>query len=252
MHPFNPGALTVRHALLIVVLSVTLPACDARIPEKGNIPLSASTASSNGTLSGTVLEAIPAPPYLYLRLKTASGEVWAAVDGGTVQKGSQVTVENALLMQKFESATLKRTFAEVYFGTLGHSGAGAGTPAANPHANSAPPSTRIPVGTVAKASAPNARTVAETWAERARLDGKSVTIRGVVVKVNEGVMGKNWIHLQDGSGNEAQGTFDITVTSTDMARAGDTVTITGTVRVNKNVGASYSYPVMIEDAKVLK
>jgi hypothetical protein len=103
---------------------------------------------------------------------------------------------------------------------------------------------------VTKASAPNAKTVAEIWADRAQLDGKSVTLRGVVVKVNEGVMGKNWIHLQDGSGDDAQGTFDITVTSADMARAGDTVTITGTVRINKNVGAGYSYPVLIEDAKL--
>ena len=236
---------------LFVLLAATLSACDQRIPESGNIPLSAKVAS-NGTLTGTVLEAIPAPPYLYLRLKTASGEVWAAVDGGSVQKGSQVTVENALLMQKFESAALKRTFDEVYFGTLGNSAAAARMPATNPHSNSAPPSNRIEVGKVPKASAPNAKTVAETWAERTQLDGKAVTIRGVVVKVNEGVMGKNWIHLQDGSGDEAQGTFDITVTSSEMARAGDTVTITGTVRVNKNVGAGYSYPVMIEDAKVTK
>jgi hypothetical protein len=252
MRPFNPGAPNVHRALLFLVLTVTLPACDDRIPQKGNVPLSASTASGNGTLSGTVLEMLPAPPYLYLRLKTATGEVWAAVDGGSVQKGSQVTVANALLMQNFQSATLERTFPEVYFGTLAPSGAAPNLPATNPHANSAPPANRIEVGAVARASAPNAKTVAETWAERAQLDGKSVAIRGVVVKVNEGVMGKNWIHLQDGSGDEALGTFDITVTSQDLARAGDTVTITGTVRVNKNVGAGYSYPVMIEDAKVHK
>jgi hypothetical protein len=252
MGPLNPGALNVRRALLIVVLAVSLSACDDRIPEKGNVPLGASTASGKGTLSGTVLEMLPAPPYLYLRLKTARGEAWAAVDGGSVRKGSQVTVANALLMQNFESATLKRTFPQVYFGTLAPSGAAPNLPATNPHATAAPPANRIDVGTVPRASAPNAKTVAETWAERAQLDGKSVTLRGVVVKVNEGVMGKNWIHLQDGSGDEALGTFDITVTSQDLARAGETVTITGTVRANRNVGAGYSYPVMIEDAKVHK
>lgn len=252
MRPFNPGALNVRRALFIVLLSITLPACDDRIPESGNVPLSASNSSSSETLSGTVLEMLPAPPYLYLRLKTARGEAWAAVDGGTVQKGSQVTVANALLMKNFASATLNRTFPEVYFGTLATSGSTPNLSGSNPHANSAPSANRIEVGTVAKASAPDAKTVAETWAARAQLEGKSVTIRGVVVKVNEGVMGKNWIHLQDGSGDEEQGTFDITVTSVDMAKPGDTVTITGTVRVNKNVGAGYSYPVLIEDAKVHK
>ena len=241
-----------RPALAALVLSTTLSACDQRIPESGNIPLGAQSAADDGALSGTVVEILPAPPYVYLRLKTANGEVWAAVDGGSVEEGSQVTVANAMLMQNFESASLKRTFPKVYSGTLAAGGNTPSLPATNPHANSAPPANRVEVGTVPKASAPDARTVAETWAERARLDGKTVTIRGVVVKVNEGVMGKNWIHLQDGSGDLAQGTFDITVTSAGMARAGDMVTITGTVRTNRNVGAGYSYPVLIEDAKVIK
>jgi len=248
----HPGAFNVRPAILVLLLSATLPACDQRIPESGNIPLSARSAADDGSLSGTVLEMLPAPPYMYLRLKTGNGEVWAAVDGGSVEKGSQVTVANAILMQNFESTSLKRTFPKVYFGTLGAAGNAPSLPATNPHATAAPPANRVEVGTVAKALAPNARTVAETWAERTRLDGKTVTIRGVVVKVNEGVMGKNWIHLQDGSGDAAQGTFDITVTSADMAKAGDTVTITGTVHINRNVGAGYSYPLLIEDAKVVK
>jgi hypothetical protein len=249
--PTSLGAFNVRPALLALLLAATLPGCDQRIPESGNIPLGARPAAGDGALSGTVLEMLPAPPYLYLRLKTENGEVWAAVDGGSVQKGSPVTVANAVLMQNFESATLKRTFPEVYFGTLATSGNTSSLPATNPHASSAPPVNRIEVGTVPRASAPNAKTVAEIWAEGARLDGKPVTIRGVVAKVNEGVMGKNWIHLQDGSGDDAQGTFDITVTSADMARAGDTVTITGTVRINRNVGAGYSYPVLIENGKVI-
>lgn len=240
-----------RPAYLVLLLTATLSACDERIPESKNISLSARSAAGDGALSGTVLEMLPAPPYLYLRLTTENGEVWAAVDGGSVQKGSQVNVANAVLMQNFESATLKRTFPEVYFGTLAASGDTPSLPVTSPHANSAPPASRVEVGTVKKASAPDARSVAEIWAERAQLDGKSVTVRGVVVKVNEGVMGKNWIHLQDGSGDDAQGTFDITVTSADVARAGDTVTITGTVRINKDVGAGYSYPVLIENGKVI-
>ena len=247
-----PGAFHVRSAFLVVLLSATLSACDQRIPESGNIPLGARSAAGDSALTGTVIEMLPAPPYLYLRLKTGNGEVWAAVDGGTVRKGSTVTVANAMLMQNFESASLKRTFPKVYFGSLAAEGSTPSLPATNPHANSAPAADRVEVGTVAKASAPDAKTVAETWAGRAQLDGKTVTILGVVVKVNEGVMGKNWIHLQDGSGDAAQGTFDITVTSADMARAGDTVTITGTVHINRNVGAGYSYPVLIEDAKVIR
>ena len=105
---------------------------------------------------------------------------------------------------------------------------------------------------VEKASGANARTVAETWAQVASIDGKTVTIRGKVVKYNEGVMGKNWIHLQDGSGDAAQGTNDLTVTSLDVASIGETVTIIGTVRTNKDFGSGYLYRVIVEDAKVLQ
>jgi len=105
---------------------------------------------------------------------------------------------------------------------------------------------------VEKATGADARTVAELWAQKARLEGKAVTIRGVVVKVNDGVMGKNWIHLQDGSGDAKQGTNDITVTSMDRAAKGETVTITGTVRTNRDFGSGYAYPVMVEDAKIVR
>jgi VCBS repeat-containing protein len=65
-------------------------------------------------------------------------------------------------------------------------------------------------------------------------------------------MGKNWIHLQDGSGDAKQGTNDITVTSLDGAARGETITIKGIVRTNKDFGAGYSYAVIVEDAKVVR
>ena len=89
------------------------------------------------------------------------------------------------------------------------------------------------------------------WAQRATLEGQTVTIRGVVVKYNAGVMGKNWLHLQDGSGDAGQSTNDITVTTMDDAANGETVTIWGTVRTNKDFGAGYTYPVIVEDAKIV-
>ncbi len=84
------------------------------------------------------------------------------------------------------------------------------------------------------------------------LGGQTVTIRGVVVKFNVGVMGKNWIHLQDGSGDAAQGTSDITVTTLDGAAKGETIVIKGIVRTNKDFGAGYAYPVIVEEARIAK
>lgn len=74
-------------------------------------------------LTGEVLETVEVSQYTYLRLRTASGETWAAVSKAPVKVGEHVTVVNATRMAQFKSATLKRTFDVIYFGTLGTNGA---------------------------------------------------------------------------------------------------------------------------------
>ena len=71
---------------------------------------------------------------------------------------------------------------------------------------------------------------------------------GKVVKYNAGIMGKNWIHLRDGSGDASKDTNDILVTTQAQAKVGDVVTASGIVRTNKDFGAGYTYKVLIEDA----
>ncbi|MBK8571852.1 MAG: nucleotide-binding protein [Holophagaceae bacterium] len=221
-------------------------------------PMSGEPAQAQG-LTGKVLERIDAAPYSYLRLQTARGEVWAAVPEAKLEKGAEVTIASPMLMNNFESKTLNRTFAEIFFGNLApaggaqaampaHAGAPQGQPAAAPGAPVVPKE----AVKVDKASGADARTVAEVWAQKGGLKEKSVTIRGQVVKYNPGVMGKNWIHLQDGSGEASKGNHDITVTSQDPAAKGDIVTVKGIVRQDKDFGAGYVYALIVEDAKVVK
>ena len=73
---------------------------------------------------------------------------------------------------------------------------------------------------------------------------------GTVVKVNNGIMGRNWLHLQDGSGTEAAKTHDITVTTEGEVKVGDVVTATGTLALDKDFGAGYVYDAIIEGATV--
>jgi hypothetical protein len=189
-----------------------------------------------------------------LRLKTATGEAWAAVNQTTLTIGAPVTIYNAILMEKFESKTLKRTFDQIYFGSLEAPGAppaGMAGSGAAPTSVGTPPAVDAKIAKVDKASGADARTIAEVWTQKDALSGKTVSIRGVVVKYNPGVMGKNWIHLQDGSGDAVKGTHDITVTTMDAAAMGATITITGAVRTNKDFGAGYSYALIVEDAKVV-
>lgn len=101
---------------------------------------------------------------------------------------------------------------------------------------------------VTKASGANARTVMEVVTRAAELKDKPVLVRGKVVKYNPGIMGKNWIHLRDGTGSAAEGTNDVLVTSASEVKLGDVVTAKGLVRTDKDFGAGYVYKVLIEEA----
>ena len=115
------GALTI--AVGLAVLTPRVPsAVPAAAPlaerEEARPQLAEPAAPSTAGLSGTVLETLAASKYTYLRLATAGGEVWAAVPSATVALGASVTIADASRMADFKSATLKRTFKEIYFGTL--------------------------------------------------------------------------------------------------------------------------------------
>ena len=145
---------------------------------------------------------------------------------------------------------MKRTFPLIVLGDL------AGAPAAargtgNPHASAAAvPDT--PDMKVDKAKGANARTIAEVIAKSTELKDKPVLVRAKVVKFNGGIMGKNWIHLRDGSGSANDGSNDLLATTLDQANVGDVVNVEGVVRTDKNFGSGYAYKVMVEDAKVKK
>ena len=222
-------------------------------------------------LKGEVLEVQNVPGYTYLRLKTAAGETWAAVTTAGVKTGSTVSILNPMTMQNFQSKVLNRLFDRIVFGSLdGPAAAGPGGPmgtmgaAATPGTTAMPPGMQMrpmapanatPAPVVAKlpkASGPEGRSVAEVVQTRQALKDKTVLVRGQVVKVNAGIMGKNWLHLQDGSGSAKDGSNDVLVTSTEMAKVGDVVQARGTVRTDVNVGPGYEYAVMIEGASLRK
>jgi hypothetical protein len=105
---------------------------------------------------------------------------------------------------------------------------------------------------VPKASGPEARTVAEVFKGRSALKDKTVLVRGRVVKVNSGIKGKNWLHVQDGSGSAADGSHDLIVVTADTAAVGDIVNARGTVRTDVVVGPGYAYDVLVDGATLKK
>lgn len=93
-------------------------------------------------------------------------------------------------------------------------------------------------------------TIAELFSNRKDYSGKTVKIKGKVTKVNPEIMGKNWIHLQDGTIFEEE--FDLTVTSDVIPETGSIVTIEGKVALDKDFGYGYTYPIMLEEAKIIQ
>jgi hypothetical protein len=219
-----------------------------------------------GSFSGKVAETMDAGGYTYVLVDTGTNKMWAAATKFPVKKGDAVTVPDAMPMSNFRSDSLKRDFPLIYFaGSItvigansapaklpsGHpplsGGAGENLPAGHPSPDSK--STPPKVDFAGLKPAKDGKTVAEIYAARAKFGGQSVKVRGKVVKYNTNILGKNWLHIQDGTGSA--GSNDLLVTTTGEAKRGDTVLIDGHVALNKDFGAGYKYDLLIEDAKVL-
>jgi hypothetical protein len=225
-----------------------LLASDSKAPE---VPPKAS-AQIPGMTQGKVVETMNSGGYTYVLLDTGGKTLWVAGPQTTVSVGDQIVVPPGSPMSGFESASLGRTFDQIDFvGSIQVQGAQAapGAPAAMPpgHPTVAGSAPTVPAE-VKVEKAEKGLTVAEIYAQKDSLAGKSVILRARVVKYSEAIMGKNWLHLQDGSGE--QGSHDLTVTTQDRTQVGDQVLVEGKVTLDVNLGSGYHYDLLLEEAKV--
>jgi len=203
--------------------------------------------------TGKVLETMDAAGYTYIQVDTGSETFWAAAPQFAAKVGDDVVVPEGMPMPDYHSKTLDRTFDIVYFvpNVLvgGAENLSAEMPADHPPMNGG--TTAVETTTVDLSgitAAEGGVSVADAFAKKAELAGKPVTIRGKVVKFSPEIMGKNWVHIQDGTG--AAGTNDLTVTTSATAKMGDTVLVSGVLVVDKDFGYGYAYDVIVEDAQV--
>lgn len=226
------------------------PAAPAPQPHPGAV----KTAEGPAALSGKVVETMNAGGYTYVCLEKKGKKTWVAVPETKVSVGQEMSFEPGQEMSNFTSKTLNRTFESIIFtggpvgpktaahGSAAPTGKGGGSKAA---------SSPLEKGVkIEKAAGPNAFTVGEIFAKRASLNKKTAVVKAKVVKVSAGIMGKNWIHLQDGSGDPAKGTHNLVATSQDLPSVGDLVTVKGTVYKDKDFGAGYKYTIIMEEAKI--
>jgi hypothetical protein len=214
----------------------------------------AAPVSPEGKFTGKVTETMDAASYTYVRIDTGKEKIWVAAPKVQVKVGDSVTVPSSMAMEKYHSKTLNRDFDVVYFaGDMQVNGKTAGESVPGlpkdhpPIPAAAAQQPKIDLSNIAKAK--GGKTVAEIYADKSKLGGKEVTLRGKVVKYNANILGKNWIHLRDGSGTAPEN--DLLITSETPCKIGDTVVATGKLSLNKDFGSNYKYDVMVEDAKIV-
>ena len=259
---FKKGDYMKKHALLTLTFAtvVTTAAVATAMPNKTAAPAAASASQSAEPLSGKVLETMNSGGYSYVLLEKKDGKkIWVAVGETSIKTGDKISFKPGMEMANFESKSLKRTFDSIIFsegiastaGTPGTAAKTAAKEAAPPGSKGAATAKETKIS-VPKATGANAYTVEGIFGNSAKLDKKQVTVKGKVVKVSSGIMGKNWIHIQDGSGSQAKGNHNLVCTSSATANMGDIVTVTGTLAKDKDFGAGYKYSAIVENATFKK
>ncbi|MCX6283382.1 MAG: GW dipeptide domain-containing protein [Bacteroidetes bacterium] len=203
-------------------------------------------------------EVIQTSAYTYVRVSAEGREYWVAIAKMDVKAGDTYYWSQGSEMREFTSKELKRTFRSIFFiqdfssetiladnqmlsgqqmGQMHQTGSAGKMPAVEHKGISVP---KLAGGV----------TIAELYKGRKNFEGKTVKIRGEVVKFSPGIMDKNWVHLQDGSKDGEN--FDLTITTQDIVKVGETVIFEGKVTLDKDFGAGYYYELMIEDACLIK
>ncbi len=247
-------------------------------------------ANPAGIIKGKAKEVLSGGGFTYVLIGAEKGDTWVAVPETKVAVGEACAVAEGQVMQNFPSKSLNRTFAEIVFSSgiegkkaemggdvhggeavapaaaapAGAFGAamqkeGGAAPAASAPAASgetAPGSGKAVVPFVelkiAKASGENSFTVADIFGKAPSLKGKKVKIKAQVVKFSPQIMGKNWLHLQDGTGDPLKNTHDLVVTTAGKAEKGDIVTVEGVLAADKDFGSGYNYAVIVEDVTITR
>ena len=237
--------------LLIVLALLTANAGGARSDStEGSPPTTPEAAapsphsSTTGVIVGKVTEKLDVGRYTYVEVDTGSERVWAAGPQVKVQVGDSVYFPSGMAMTDFTSEGLGRKFDLLYMvDSIRLASSGARMPVESASGAAVAPST-------AKIEqVEGGYTVGQIFAQRTDLAGREIAVRGRVVKFNRGIMGRNWVHVQDGTAGPG-GENDLVVTTNANAEVGSIVLVRGTAVADKDFGSGYAFEVLIEQASL--
>ncbi|MHC4998836.1 MAG: hypothetical protein ACYTEM_07425 [Planctomycetota bacterium] len=203
------------------------------------------TMPASGVHTVEVQEVIQGNSYTYLNVKDEDSTSWIAISKSEMEVGETISYKNPLAMKNFTSKELERTFETIYFVGRIDKESSSSVSEQNPQSPHQKPA--VETKEISIEPIEGGISIAELYSNRTAYANTVVRIKGQVTKVNLGIMGKNWIHLQDGTGNS--GSNDLLVTTQETVALGDIVIFEGTIALNKDFGSGYSYEVLMEDAK---
>lgn len=275
----------IRSKILFSTLALLLLLSSPAIPTGQSAETPSPATLDDSPIVGTVLETMNSGGYTYLQVAAEQGNIWVAIPETKIEKGQEVRCAPGMEMRDFSSTTLGRSFASIIFSP--GIGEAAKKMNFNPHKQSAPKAQGgsnfqealkaeqgtpvmggeaveamgessgstgaiVPAATVSveKAEGENSYQIGDCFEQAKTLSGKTVRVQGKVMKVSRMIMGKNWIHLQDGSGNPMQNSHDLVVTTMAEPTEGSVVTVEGVLQADKDFGFGYKYAVIIEDANI--
>lgn len=189
----------------------------------------------------TILEVLPGGGYVYVKALEKGDTVWMAMSPAQLTVGKTYYYTEVMEMTNFPSKELDRTFDKIYFldGLLNE--------AREPLPGETHTQTNVAANELIQIEAEEGVTpIGDLYKNRADLAGQTVTVQGQVTKVNNGIMDRNWVHIQDGTRDGQD--FDLTITTQANVEVGDIVRFTGTVAVDKDFTLGYKYKLLVEDA----
>lgn len=230
---------------LVTILLTLFVSCGDKENVEPNVGNKISNeVSKAGVHNVKVEEKIDASTYSYLKVSENGNSYWIAVNKMDIQPGEYVIFSKSMEMKNFRSESLDKTFESILFVDDAKK-SGSEEQLKAPHQNiTGSKDVSIKVEPIK-----GGYTVEQIHNQKSALEFKTVKVRGKVVKVNNGIMGTNWVHIQDGSGKE--GTHDLLVTTNELVQVGSTIVAEGKVIKEKDFGSGYFYNVLLENSKII-
>lgn len=230
-----------RTNLLVLFAVILLTAVGCKSSNEEETPKNIDPAA----VKAEVKEVIQTQNYTYLKLDDYGDIYWGAVTKMEIEEGEILYYKGSMEMKDFRSEELDRTFDSVLFIEAASKEPFLINKPTSPHDMKMVQAGKIDVSIE---PAEGGITIAELYADPAKYEDQTVKIKGKVTKYNANIMGKNWVHIQDGTDNE--GNFDLTITTDAQLKVGDIVTFEGSIGLNRDFGFNYKYDVIMEVAKV--